>query len=83
MWKQGTISIPGTGENYRYYAKVYETGSDYGIGEGCISKLEIRKDGQILYNYDRGLDFDSLDKGGKAAYQIILEKYNWTRGRNE
>jgi len=76
MWKKGTISIPETGEIYNYCAKVYDLPSEvYGINEGRISKLEIRKDGRILYNYDRGLDFDKLDENGKVAYQLILQKY--------
>jgi hypothetical protein len=70
MWKKGNI------DGYTYDVKHYESGSQYGINEGAISKLSIRKDGKELYNYDRGLDFDRLDKGGKAAYTKILEKYN-------
>jgi len=70
MWKQGTIN------GYRYCAKCYETGSQYGIGGGRISKLEIRKDGKWLYNYDRDLDFDNLDAEGKKAYAEILAKHN-------
>jgi hypothetical protein len=70
MWKDGRI------DGFTYQAKCYETGSQYGIGEGCISKLEIRKDGKILYNYDRGFDFDNLDAEGKKAYEQILAKHN-------
>jgi len=71
MWKQGTIN------GYAYCAKCYETGSQYGIGgNGRISKLEIRKDGKLLYNFDRGLDFDNLDADGKKAYAEILAKHN-------
>ena len=69
MWKKGTV------DGYTYYAKVYEEGSEYGIKNGRISKLEIRKDGTILYNYDRGLDFNRLDADGKAAYRKILKQY--------
>jgi len=70
MWKNGTIN------GYAYYAKCYETGSQYGINNGRISKLDIRKDGKMLYNYDRGLDFDNLDAEGKEAYEQILAKHN-------
>ena len=71
MWSNGTIN------GYAYCVKYYETGSQFGInGDGKISKLEIRKDWTILYNYDRGLDFDDLDADGRAVYQQILEKYN-------
>ena len=70
MWKNGTIN------GYAYCTKCFENGSQYGINEGRISKLEIRKDGIMLYNYDRGLDFDNLDAEGKKAYEQILAKHN-------
>ena len=70
MWSKGEIN------GFRYEVKHYEEGSQYGINEGRVSKLSIRKDGKWLYNYDRGLDFDKLDKAGKAAYAEILKKYN-------
>lgn len=70
FWSKGNI------DGYSYQVKHYDNGSEYGINEGKISKLSIRKDGKEVYNYDRGLDFDRLDKDGKAAYTKILEKYN-------
>ena len=70
MWTKGKI------DGYSYCAKHYEEGSHYGIGGGRISKLEIRKDGKILYNYDRCLDFDGLDEGGKAVYEKLLARFN-------
>ena len=71
MWSKGTIN------GYSYCVKSYEEGSRFGInGDGRISKLEIRKDGKILYNYDRGLDFDNLDPDGTVIYRQILEQYN-------
>ena len=77
MWNEGIIACPATGEKYKYWAKVYDEGSElYGINEGRISKLEIRKDGKCLYNYDRGLDFDNLDASGRTVYEIILQKYS-------
>jgi hypothetical protein len=71
MWSQGKIN------GYEYWVKHYEEGSEmYGINEGRISKLSIRKDGTEIFNYDRGLDFDRLDAGGKTVYKEILKKYN-------
>jgi hypothetical protein len=70
MWKSGEIN------GYKYEMKQYDSGSVYGINEGRISKLSIRKDGKEMYNYDRGLDFDELDEGGKIAYAEIIEKHN-------
>ncbi len=70
MWASGVIN------GYHFQAKHYEVGSEYGIGGGRISKLSIRKDGAELFNYDRSLDFDRLDREGKAVYAQILKKYN-------
>ncbi len=71
MWTKGEIN------GYKYCAKHYENGSEYGIGgKGRISKLEIRKDGKMLYNYDRGLDFDRLDSDGREVYGQILKEFN-------
>ena len=70
MWSNGEIN------GYRFEVKHYENGSQYGINEGRISKLSIRKDGKWVYNYDRGLDFDNLDEAGKLVYDQILQQYN-------
>ena len=70
MWSRGEIN------GYKFDVKHYENGSEYGINEGRVSKLSIRKDGKEVYNYDRGLDYDNLDKSGKKAYAEILKKYN-------
>lgn len=71
MWTQGEIN------GYKYCAKHFEEGSEYGIGgNGRISKLNIRKDGRELYNFERGLDFDKLDHEGRKVYEEILKMYN-------
>ncbi|RYE18738.1 MAG: hypothetical protein EOP45_13685 [Sphingobacteriaceae bacterium] len=56
---------------YFFTAKVYNGGSRFGINQGRVSKLEVKrfsqmwyKDipwnevGETLYNYDRGEDLD-------------------------
>jgi len=71
MWSSGRYG------EYTYDVKSYEIGSQYGIGgNGRISKLSIRKNGEEIYNYCRGLDYDNLDEEGKGVYAKILEKYN-------
>ena len=70
MWTEGTM------DGYEYWVKHYEEGSSYGIDEGRISKLSIRKNGVELYGYDRGLDHDELDAGGKAVYAKLLKMFN-------
>lgn len=78
MWSNGRIFATQTKVGYEYWCKYYEEPSPFGIDGGKIFKLTIcrLKDDKELYNYDRGLDFDILDEGGKAAYHIILTKYN-------
>ena len=75
MWETGCIEIPETGERYEYAAKVYDIGSRFGIDNGRISKLEIKKNGRWVFNYDRGHDINELGENGKKAYQLILDKY--------
>ena len=70
MWSQGTIN------GYNYWVKHYEEESMYGINEGKISKMTIRKGGVEFYNFDRGLDFDNLDADGRAVYEELLKLYN-------
>ena len=70
MWTNGTIN------GFEFYAKRYEEGSVYGINEGRISKLEIRKNGKTLANYDRGWDLEPKGEALLATYEEILAKYN-------
>jgi hypothetical protein len=78
MWSEGIIASPTTGSKYKYWVKHYETGSEFGIDGGKVSKLTIRKVGEArdLYNYDRGLDVDCADDEVRTVYNIILAKYN-------
>lgn len=78
MWKEGTVAIPiGNGKYIavHYTAKVYDEPSDFGINEGRISKLELRQDGRIVYNYDRGLDLDCQTEEAELALEILLKEY--------
>jgi hypothetical protein len=78
MWSEGTISAPETGNIYKYWVKHYETGSQFGIDEGKVSKCTIRKAGESrdLFNFDRGLDVDCRNDEVRAVLNIILAKYN-------
>lgn len=79
-WREGTIGIP-TDEctkRFHYQAKVYETGSEFGIDGGRISKLWVEMDGFTVINYDRGWDVepDENDEAIMTAYRIILQEHN-------
>ena len=70
MWTQGQIG------EHTYSVKHYEVGSIYGINGGRISKLDIRKDGKILVNYDRGWDVAPQGAEVLAVYNQLLEQFN-------
>ena len=72
MWK--TIELDG----FKIQMKVYETGSEYGIEKGRISKLNIREIGKTmdLANYDRGWDTVPQNLKVIEAYNKVLKMYN-------
>lgn len=79
MWSKGTIEVPqknGSNITCKYFVKHYEEGSEWGINGGRISKLEIRTNGKITANYDRGWDIEPKDKATKLALSILLKEYN-------
>jgi hypothetical protein len=55
---------------------VYGEGSDYGIDEGRISKLMLKRDGKIVCNYDRGWDVRPRDPDTKQALESLKKTYN-------
>jgi predicted secreted protein len=80
MWNQGTIWTNEGKVGYDYWVKHYGEPSEiFGIGGGRISKLEIRKHGEIqtLVNYDRDWDVEVPDHADvQAVYARLLKKYN-------
>jgi len=63
-------SVSGVYKNHVFDAKVYSEPSEFGINNGCVSKLSVLKQGlprikfgwvieRLLYNYDRGADVDN------------------------
>ncbi len=74
MWKEG--SIKANGEIFHYWMKQYEEGSRYGINGGRISKLMLKRNGKIVYNYDRGEDIEPVDENTKLAVETLLRTEN-------
>jgi len=70
MWIKGTI------DGYDFQIKRYDEGSELGIDEGRISKLEIWKNGELLAQYDRGWVKKPRDAEAKAVYEEILRQHN-------
>lgn len=55
-------------DEYWWQAKVYDIGSRFGINKGRVSKLAICKGDswiptEVVFNYDRGLDFNEAPQG--------------------
>ena len=82
MWQEGTIGIPVTKtveKEYiavHYTIKVFDEPSKFGINHGKISKLQLKKDGEIVANYDRGWDIYPTTKEAELALCILLIRHN-------
>ena len=74
MWKDGSIKVNNS--IFHYWIKVFETGSEFGIDGGKVSKMMLKRDGEVVMNYDRGWDVRPVDKDTKLAMQIILQSEN-------
>ena len=79
MWHEDTIGVPKKEGGYmvvHYWVKAYDEGSQYGIDGGRISKLMIKRQGDIVCNYDRGWDVEPVDEDTQLALEIILHTEN-------
>ena len=74
LWREGALKVKNT--SFRYWAKVYDEGSEYGIDGGRVSKLMIKQDSKIVCNYDRGWDVEPTDATAQLALEILLHEYN-------
>ena len=59
-----------------YTIKLFGEPSEFGINHGKISKLELRQDGEIVANYDRGWDICPTTKEAELALCILLNRHN-------
>ena len=74
MWKEGSLRLGG--DIFHYGMKQYEEGSQFGIDGGRISKLMLKRNGEIVYNYDRGLYVAPVDENTVFALEILLHSEN-------
>lgn len=75
MWKEGSIKVGIS--IFHYWMKQYDEGSEWGIEGGRISKLMLKRNGEIVCNYDRGWDIKPSDPDTQLAMEIILHGENW------
>ena len=74
MWKEGSIKVNMS--IYRYWIKVFDEGSRFGIEGGKISKLMLKRDGKVVCIYDRGWDMLPIDPETQLAYEILVHSEN-------
>ena len=76
MWAEGSIKIENS--IFHYWVKHYEEPSeDYGIDGGRISKLMLKRNGEIAYDYDRGPDIEPVDRETEMALAIPDCRQTW------
>ena len=75
-WLRGTI------DGYEFFALVFQTGSKYGINEGRISKLAVRRKlesltdvSRYIINYDRGWDIEPETEEHKLILDTLVEYF--------
>ena len=74
-WTMATATVAG--KTYRIEMVRFDEPSQYGIGEGRISKLYVADaDRKILANYDRGWDVRPATTAAKAIVNAITAKFN-------
>ncbi len=75
MWQKGSIKV--NGEIFHYWMKQFDEASQWGIDEGRISKLMLKRSGKIVCNYDRGWDIEPTDPNSKLAAEILIHTENY------
>ena len=75
-WLRGTIN------GYEFFALVFQKGSKYGINEGRISKLAVRRKlesltdvSRYIINYDRGWDIEPETEEHKLILDTLVEYF--------
>jgi len=74
MWKEGAIKVRNS--VFNFWVKHYDEGSCYGIDEGRISKVMLKRNGITVCNYDRGWDVLPVDEDTEIALEILKKEYN-------
>ena len=74
MWKEGVLKVRNS--VFKFSVKHFDEGSQYGIENGRISKLMLKRDGVTVCNYDRGWDILPVDDDTETALAILKHEYS-------
>ena len=74
MWKEGALKVRNS--VFKFSVKHFDEGSQYGIENGRISKLMLKRDGVTVCNHDRGWDILPVDDDTETALEILKLEYN-------
>lgn len=69
-WTKGRLK---SHSEYSFSAKVFQQPSRFGIDGGPISKLEVRKDGERVANFDRGWGVEPQIRSDQKALKQIRQ----------
>ena len=79
MWRNSYLDVTlksGDVVSVEYLAKVYDSGSEFGINGGRISKLCLKlMNGRTILCYDRGWDVQPTCEAAELALAILLERW--------
>ena len=75
MWKESSLKVYNS--IFHYWLKVYDEASQFGIDGGKVSKLMLKRNGEIVANYDRGWDIKPADPDTQLAVDILLHSENY------
>ena len=74
-WTLGNATV--SGKTYKIQMVRFDEPSQYGIRQGCISKLWIAETGhEPVINFDRGWDVRPKTAEAKALLAAIIKKFN-------
>lgn len=74
MWDEGMITLDGV--VYHYFVKHFKAGSRFGIDDGKISKLEIRRGNTTCVHYDREWITRPVTEIETTIYEMLIKLYN-------
>ena len=72
-FRDTTNWISGTIGECKFEAKHFDVGSCYGINDGRVSKLWVRKGDTTIISYDRGGDIEPSTENDKLVLEELIK----------